>query len=663
MVALAVPVAQQYKYDGSQALTPQTDIHGGGQGTTGGNGGAGGRHVIIDDAEPAWFRTMGGGGGGAGGGFGGAGSNIGTGGPGGGGGGGGASGSIDKKQATSTPPYNFGYYKVGAFGGNPGVNGDGTTTAGNGANTELNDTGNMCIDYTKWYLGNVGWSDGVDHRAAGGNSGNRGSASTSSSANAVAVAWPTQGGFANAVTGGCTFSGQFVKLGADISVSNMAGADDAHSFQGTFDGDGHTLTFTKGTSGSPFSENYCAPFRHVKNAVIKNLHVDGTIYTSRKKAAGIVGESHGALNITNCRSSVAINSSVSGDGTHGGLVSTLSGSGNLIIIDGCVFDGSFATTNSTTNCGGFVGWGVYNKPVVSNSLMKPSSVPTDMIIYTFARWYTGADGIYEPTITNCYYVATTNLPANQGIQAVTDAEILPVGEPTATYTTSSITVYVNGISHGGNFYYLPDRNIKISGSRWYAISTPMHDDGQNYESVGNVTNLTGTAYDLLCYNESSSTWENQKAGSGADGFSTLTPGRGYIYRCSAPRTLTYTGVPNSKESYSVSLTADGTSDLKGFNLVGNPYPFKVLLNRAFYSLNADRRHPQHQPRYHRRPAPTAQSPLPRRQRRRPKQSRNLTISQSPLRPSGRQQHRRHRHRHPPSLRHHGPPALQHGTKH
>ena len=462
----------------------------------------------------------------------------------------------------------------------------------------------MCIDYTKWYLGNVGWSDGVDHRAAGGNSGNRGSASTSSSANAVAVAWPTQGkgtednpfiisstddwnGFANAVTGGCTFSGQFVKLGADISVSNMAGADDAHSFQGTFDGDGHTLTFTKGTSGSPFSENYCAPFRHVKNAVIKNLHVDGTIYTSRKKAAGIVGESHGALNITNCRSSVAINSSVSGDGTHGGLVSTLSGSGNLIIIDGCVFDGSFATTNSTTNCGGFVGWGVYNKPVVSNSLMKPSSVPTDMIIYTFARWYTGADGIYEPTITNCYYVATTNLPANQGIQAVTDAEILPVGEPTATYTTSSITVYVNGISHGGNFYYLPDRNIKISGSRWYAISTPMHDDGQNYESVGNVTNLTGTAYDLLCYNESSSTWENQKAGSGADGFSTLTPGRGYIYRCSAPRTLTYTGVPNSKESYSVSLTADGTSDLKGFNLVGNPYPFKVLLNRAFYSLNAD----------------------------------------------------------------------------
>ena len=87
--------------------------------------------------------------------------------------------------------------------------------------------------YANWYLDNDGWSDGVDHRAAGGNSGNRGSASTSSSAHAVAVAWPTQGtgiednpfiisstddwnGFANFVNGDYTFSGQFVKLSSNI---------------------------------------------------------------------------------------------------------------------------------------------------------------------------------------------------------------------------------------------------------------------------------------------------------------------------------------------------------------------------------------------------------------------------------------------------------------
>jgi hypothetical protein len=115
----------------------------------------------------------------------------------------------------------------------------------------------------------------------------------------------------------------------------------------------------------------------------------------------------------------------------------------------------------------------------------------------------------------------------------------------------------------------------------------MHDDGQNYESIVNVANLTTDNYDLLRYDETTGTWKNQKANGSASGFSTREPGRGYIYRCSAPRTLTYTGVPNSEDSYSVSLTANGTSDLKGFNLVGNPYPFKVLLNRAFYSLNAD----------------------------------------------------------------------------
>ena len=460
----AAAMGTLYIYDGSQALTPQTDIHGGGQGTTGGNGGAGGRHAIIDDAEPAWFRTMGGGGGGAGGGFGGAGSNIGTGGPGGGGGGGGASGSIDKKMATTTPPYDYGYYKVGAFGGTPGVNADGTTTAGNGANTELNDTENMCIDYTNWYLGNDGWSDGVDHRAAGGNSGNRGSASTSSSAHAVAVAWPTQGtgiegnpfiisstddwnGFANAVTGGCTFSGQFVRLDADISVSNMAGGSEDYSFQGTFDGDGNKQTFTKGSVSEPFAENSSAPFRHVKNATIKNLHVDGTIYTSAKFAGGIVAESHGALTITGCRSSVAINSSVNGDGTHAGIVARLNGADNTVAIDGCVFDGSISTSNGTTNCAGFVGWPVYNRPTITNSLMVPSSVDAGMLNNTFARWHT----TYEPAIVNCYYVATDNLPTDQGTQAIA-VTTAPDNIGAAGTDYGLVKAYANGIFCNGMYY-------------------------------------------------------------------------------------------------------------------------------------------------------------------------------------------------------------------
>ena len=258
--------------------------------------------------------------------------------------------------------------------------------------------------------------------------------------------------FADYVNSGNSFSGQFVLLTSNITVSAMVGVDDAKSFQGTFNGDGHTLTFTKGTSAEPFAEEYCAPFRNVKNAVIKNLHVAGTIYTSAKKAAGIVGESHGNLTITGCRSSIAISSSVSGDGTHGGLVSTLSGAGNIIIIDGCLFDGSFATTNGTTNCGGFVGWPVWNRPTIKNSLMKPSSVDEDMLNNTFARRHDG----YEPTITNCYYVAADNMPTNQGLGYSFTSAPVNFGTAGEAYTTSGITPYTNGLLYDGRYYMTPE---------------------------------------------------------------------------------------------------------------------------------------------------------------------------------------------------------------
>lgn len=260
---------------------------------------------------------------------------------------------------------------------------------------------------------------------------------------------------------GHTFSGQFVKLGGDISVETMVGTGDTNSFQGIFDGDNNTLTFNKGTEESPFAEDYCAPFRHVKNATIKNLHVAGTIYTSAKKAAGFVGESHGALTLTGCISSVNITSSIKGDGTHGGLVSTLSGENNTIIIEGCVFDGSFATTNGTNNCGGFIGWGVYNKPTIKNSLMKPGSVAAGMLNSTFARWYTGNEGIYEPTIDNCYYVSTDNLPTDQGTKAVYSAR-WSTGNLVQDYGMQK--AYQNGILYGDIYYADADKASGGAGS-------------------------------------------------------------------------------------------------------------------------------------------------------------------------------------------------------
>ena len=248
--------------------------------------------------------------------------------------------------------------------------------------------------------------------------------------------------FIGYVANGYTFSGEFVKLTGNISVSTMAGTGDADSFQGNFNGDGHTLTVNYNTS-----EPWTAPFRHVKNAVIRNLTVAGTITTSAQFAAGIVGESHGSLSLTGCRSSVAINSSVQGDGTHGGLVSTLSGKDNAITIEGCVFDGSFATTNGTSNCGGFIGWPVYNKPTIRYSLMMPSSVAKGMLKNTFSRWHT----TYTPTIEKCFFLATENLPTDQG-SAGQGLSTIPDQFGKLEKDYGLVKVYTNGIQYDGMYY-------------------------------------------------------------------------------------------------------------------------------------------------------------------------------------------------------------------
>ena len=255
--------------------------------------------------------------------------------------------------------------------------------------------------------------------------------------------------------GTSTYSGKFFKLMSDISVTTMVGLDDATTFQGTFDGNGHTLTVSYNTSAES-----TAPFRFARNSVIKNLHVDGTITTSAKFAGGIVGRSSGTLNITNCRSSVAINSSVGSDGTHGGIVARLAGGGNDIMIEGCIFDGSFATTANTNNCGGFIGWPVTDIPTIKNSLMIPSSVDAGMLNNTFARVN------YEPTIDNCYFVAITNLPTNQGkqvrsITGDTDVTVANAGNATE-YDVSGITSYGTGIEYDGILYAGNGDNVSLN---------------------------------------------------------------------------------------------------------------------------------------------------------------------------------------------------------
>lgn len=136
------------------------------------------------------------------------------------------------------------------------------------------------------------------------------------------------------------------------AVTTMVGTSD-HKFRGTFLGNGKTLTLNLTTDGS----EYTAPFRYVDGATINFLHTAGTVNGGNQKyATGLIGSSEGMVNITACRSSVAISSNRSSesnkDATHGGFIGVASGS---VTFTNCLFDGSI-TDAAATNCGGFVGW-------------------------------------------------------------------------------------------------------------------------------------------------------------------------------------------------------------------------------------------------------------------------------------------------------------------
>ncbi len=249
--------------------------------------------------------------------------------------------------------------------------------------------------------------------------------------------------FCDKVNSGDTFSDKYVKLTKDIPTwGRSAGTDETKSFQGAFDGNDKILYFTLG-SNSRVSEDYCAPFRHVKNATIRNLTVNAIIHTDRKYAAGIVARSYGTLNLTDCHSMDYFTGYLNDTESHGGLVGENSGT---LTITGCKFTGAFFTkiTGSYNNlgCGGFVGkTDEGSSTTIKNSLMKPDGVAEGMISNTFTG---STDGTV--TIEDSYFVATDNLPTNQGMKVIATA---PEGEIYRPITINGTTVYTDACTVSG----------------------------------------------------------------------------------------------------------------------------------------------------------------------------------------------------------------------
>ena len=419
------------------------------------------------------------------------------------------------------------------------------------------------------------------------------------------------------VNAGNNYNGVYFKLMDDISVETMVGSTN-RPFRGIFDGGGHTLTFNKGTEASPYDQNFCAPFKAVEAATIKNLHTTGAIYTSKQHAAGFVAQlipnTGNFTRFIGCRSSMKINSTVASDARTGGFIGSCSDAipdfthvpeRLSIFFEDCLFDGEFSGT--ATGWGGFVGYYFHCESEGGNSgmvdftrcLFAPSAMnisTTDA--YNFVRsdvfgwdevsgeWHHANYSYPEDvmTITKLYYTITcgdletyldevqptlvgnmTNVQLRNALgdnwMIVTEDNVEKVVPTMGNVVTKTIAGY--GDSDGG----------------YVLIASPV-----GIVSPGNVTNMLANSYDLYRFNQAADMeWENYKANT-----FDLEVGKGYLYANSEDVTLLFPGTPYNG-SGEVTLSKTAGAEWEGWNLVGNPFTETVYIEdgRGFYTMNAD----------------------------------------------------------------------------
>ena len=238
--------------------------------------------------------------------------------------------------------------------------------------------------------------------------------------------------FAAAVNSGSDYSLRTVHLVADITVSTTVGTKE-HPFRGSFDGNGHTLTFN-----TTADEDYCAPFRYVKDATIKNLHTAGTIiFSSIGFGSGLVGINSGPLTIDNCRVSVDFVDK-NGGSFCGGFVDYI-GPEKGQNITNSIFDGTFINeSNTKSTFAGFKMAVLVDYMHYTNCLSKPKNIAGDVAYTPFSQALS-----MQATFTNCYYSEEFPMTKTQGTPVgsmtseeltaalgdgwqVTDGEVLPI---------------------------------------------------------------------------------------------------------------------------------------------------------------------------------------------------------------------------------------------
>jgi len=185
------------------------------------------------------------------------------------------------------------------------------------------------------------------------------------------------------------------RMTADIDLGDeqarLGDADHSDSptyyYQGTFDGQGHTLT----VHYTNVAQN--APFAVISAATIKNLHVDGTIENSTGSQPAVIARTvYGTSTVEKIWSSVTTTDTHSSWDEAAAIVGCVDGykSGSLVMSD-CLFTGTITSTGSYNGC--FYGY------VNSGG---SASISNCLSLGTFNYSDGGSASGYGGTLNNCY---------------------------------------------------------------------------------------------------------------------------------------------------------------------------------------------------------------------------------------------------------------------
>lgn len=265
--------------------------------------------------------------------------------------------------------------------------------------------------------------------------------------------------FANIVAGGnTTICG---KLENDVTLDdNMSIGTSEFPYEGTFDGDRHTLT---GNYNS--TDVSLAPFAYVGNACIKRLNTAGTITSSRidQSGGGIIGRTIGdyfnSVTLSECQSSMVFQ--IDHNDNFGGLIGYC---GYRNIINDCAFTGR-VTSSVMTYFSGFKGEGS-GASVISNGL-----VTAGINIYNLNSSYNRPFTDCYSKLVNCFYL--NDCGSRQGTKITADQ--LTSGETAWTLQGGRSTL-VWGQKMGDNADEAPVLTNDES-KRLYRVSYRASDNG------------------------------------------------------------------------------------------------------------------------------------------------------------------------------------------